>query len=76
MALTQEPKMGALPEIRAAVDPDVKGGEFYGPSGFMEIKGYPVKVKSNAASHNKEHARKLWEVSEKLTGVRFNSSIS
>ncbi|SHF65035.1 NAD(P)-dependent dehydrogenase, short-chain alcohol dehydrogenase family [Mariniphaga anaerophila] len=76
MALTQEPKMGALPEIRAAVDPDVKGGEFYGPSGFMEIKGYPVKVKSNAASHNKDHARKLWEVSEKLTGVRFNSSIS
>jgi hypothetical protein len=63
--------MGALPEIRAAVDPEVKGGEYYGPSGFNEMKGSPVKVKSNDRSHNVEDAKKLWEVSEKLTGVQF-----
>lgn len=70
-AISQKSKMGALPEIRAAVDPDVKGGEYYGPGGFMELKGFPVKVKSNGRSHNKEDARRLWEVSEKLTGVKF-----
>ena len=69
--ISQEGRMGALPEIRASVDPEVKGGEYYGPNGFMELKGYPVKVKSNRRSHNVEDAKKLWEVSEKLAGVRF-----
>jgi NAD(P)-dependent dehydrogenase (short-subunit alcohol dehydrogenase family) len=65
----QSAAMGALPEIRASVDPDVKGGEYYGPDG--RFGGYPVLVESNEASHNKEDAEKLWEVSEKLTGVKF-----
>lgn len=69
--MTQNAAAGALPEIRASVDPDVKGGEYYGPNGFMELKGYPVKVQSNNRSHNKEDARKLWEISEELTGVKF-----
>lgn len=73
-ALSQHGKMGALPQIRAAVDPSVKGGEYYGPNGFMEMKGYPEKVKSNAASHNREDAKKLWEVSEDLTGVKYDGS--
>lgn len=67
----QEKEMGVLPEIRAAVDPNVKGGEYYGPGGFNEMKGFPVLVQSNAASHNLEDAKKLWEISEKLTGVKF-----
>jgi hypothetical protein len=67
----QEQEMGALPQIRASVDPLVKGGEYYGPGGFMESKGFPVLVQSNAASHNPEDARKLWEISEKLTGISF-----
>lgn len=70
-AISQEGKMGALPQVRASVDPQVKGGEYYGPKGFMELKGYPEKVQSNGRSHNLEDARKLWEVSEKLTGVKF-----
>jgi NAD(P)-dependent dehydrogenase (short-subunit alcohol dehydrogenase family) len=70
--MIQNAKMGALPQIRASVDPHVKGGEYYGPNGFMELKGYPVKVKSNSASHKEEDARKLWEVSQKLTGVKFS----
>lgn len=67
----QSQEMGALPQIRAAVDPNVKGAEFYGPGGFNEMKGFPVKVQSNSASHNLDDARKLWELSEKLTGVKF-----
>lgn len=60
---------GALPQIRAAVDPNVKGGQYYGPHKGMT--GDPVVVESNAASHNKEDARKLWEISEKLTGINY-----
>ncbi|MFH2020255.1 MAG: oxidoreductase [archaeon] len=67
----QDTAIGALPEIRASVDPDVKSGEYYGPGGFKEMRGYPILVESNAASHNKNDAKRLWEVSERLTGVRF-----
>jgi hypothetical protein len=63
--------MGALPTLRAAVDPDAEGGDYYGPDGFMESSGYPVLVQSNEASHNLEDARKLWDVSEELTGIRY-----
>jgi NAD(P)-dependent dehydrogenase (short-subunit alcohol dehydrogenase family) len=66
---TQSAAMGALPEIRASVDPDVKGGEYYGPDGGR--RGYPVKVQSNGASHNEADAKLLWEISESLTGVSF-----
>lgn len=62
---------GALSQIRAAVDPDVKGGEYYGPSRFRETIGPPIRVKSTRASHNEKDALKLWEISEKLTGVNY-----
>ncbi|MDA3816916.1 MAG: oxidoreductase [Prolixibacteraceae bacterium] len=67
----QDAAKGALPQIRASVDSNVKGGEYYGPGGIGEIAGYPVLVKSTPASHNAEDAKKLWEVSEKLTGVTY-----
>jgi len=54
----------------AAVDSNVKGGEYYGPHKVM--KGNPVLVSSNGVSHNKEVAQKLWNLSEKLTGMSFN----
>jgi NAD(P)-dependent dehydrogenase (short-subunit alcohol dehydrogenase family) len=69
--IMQSAEIGALPQIRASVDPNVKGGEYYGPAGFSEIAGYPVLVKSTSASHSIEDAKKLWEVSERLTGVSF-----
>lgn len=69
----QEQNMGALPQIRASVDKNVKGGEYYGPGGFNEMKGHPVLVQSNAASHNLADAKKLWEVSEKITRVSFKN---
>ena len=68
---TQDQAQGALPQIRASVDPDVRGGEYYGPSGFGEMKGDPVLVKSNNASHNLGDAKKLWEVSQKLTSITY-----
>jgi hypothetical protein len=70
--MAQDQAMGALPQIRASVDPDVKGIEYYGPDGKKEYKGYPVVVQSNEASHNLEDAAKLWEESEKLTGVKID----
>jgi len=69
--MAQDQAMGALPQIRASVDPQVKGSEYYGPDGKREWKGYPVVVPSNEASHNLEDAASLWEESEKLTGVKF-----
>ncbi len=70
--MIQPASMGALPEIRAAVDSNVKGGEYYGPDGKREMKGYPIVVESSSASHNQDHARKLWEISEKLTSQSFS----
>jgi NAD(P)-dependent dehydrogenase (short-subunit alcohol dehydrogenase family) len=69
--IVQSAAMGALPTIRAAVDPIVRGGEYYGPGGFRQIRGYPVLAQSTAASHNQADARRLWQVSEQLTGVRY-----
>ena len=70
--MAQDAAMGALPQIRASVDPEAKGSEYYGPEGKREWKGYPVLVPSNGASHNLEDAATLWEESEKLTGVKFD----
>lgn len=69
--MAQDQAQGALPQIRASVDPDAKGGEYYGPDGRNEMKGYPVVVPSSEASHNRQDAARLWEESEKLTGVAF-----
>ena len=70
-SFTQDQVQGTLPEIRASVDPEVKGSEYYGPDGKREMKGFPVKVKSNEASHNVADAKKLWSISEKITKVKF-----
>jgi hypothetical protein len=71
--ITQSAAMGALPTIRAAADPNVAGSQYYGPGGFMEQRGYPVVVTSNDASHNEADARRLWQISEELTGVTFGA---
>jgi NAD(P)-dependent dehydrogenase (short-subunit alcohol dehydrogenase family) len=71
-SFSQSAAMGALTQVRASVDPDVKGGDYYGPhNGINEMTGYPVLVESNKASHNMEDAAKLWNVSENLTGISF-----
>ena len=69
--LFQSPAMGALPTLRAATDPSVEGGQYYGPEGFAEQRGHPKIVKSSAQSHDEDLERRLWTVSEELTGVSF-----
>jgi NAD(P)-dependent dehydrogenase (short-subunit alcohol dehydrogenase family) len=69
--LFQSPEMGALPTLRAATDPAVRGGQYYGPDGFAEQRGHPKLVQSSAQSHDEDLQRRLWSVSEELTGVSF-----
>jgi NAD(P)-dependent dehydrogenase (short-subunit alcohol dehydrogenase family) len=70
-AIGQSPQLGALPALRAATDPGVMGGQYYGPGGLAELRGHPTVVRSSAKSHDEGLQRQLWEVSEKLTGVAF-----
>ena len=61
-----EPDQGALPQIRAALDPKTKSGQFYGPR--FGNNGAPVKHPI-LRTRNKANIRKLWELSEKETGI-------
>lgn len=70
-AVMQPAAMGALPTMRAATDPTVVGGDYYGPDGLGEQRGYAKKVDSSKRSKDLETARRLWTVSEELTGVRY-----
>jgi NAD(P)-dependent dehydrogenase (short-subunit alcohol dehydrogenase family) len=68
--LAQSEEGGALPTIYAAVA-DIPGNSFAGPGGFMEQRGAPKLVGRTAAAADVDTARRLWDVSEELTGVRF-----
>jgi NAD(P)-dependent dehydrogenase (short-subunit alcohol dehydrogenase family) len=67
----QSAAQGALPMLYAATSPEVIGGEYVGPDGFLEMRGAPEFQQSNGASRDEATAAKLWEVSEELTGVEF-----
>jgi NAD(P)-dependent dehydrogenase (short-subunit alcohol dehydrogenase family) len=69
--VAQTVQMGTLPTLRAATEKSVKSGDYFGPSKLMELRGAPVLVKSNEMSYNKENSKKLWVLSEKLTGVNY-----
>jgi len=62
---------GALPTLFAATSPDAVGGGYYGPDGPAEIRGYPVIANTPKQALDRAVAARLWDVSEKLTGVRF-----
>ena len=67
--LAQSAEMGTLPQLYAATYPGLAGGTFVGPDGFAEQRGYPHPVSPNAAARDTAVARRLWDVSEELTGV-------
>jgi NAD(P)-dependent dehydrogenase (short-subunit alcohol dehydrogenase family) len=69
--LSQKPEMGALPTLRAATDPAVEGGQYYGPADRWESRGYPKLVNSSPGSHDQAVQQRLWTISEELTGVEF-----
>ena len=69
----QSAAMGALPTLRAATDPAVVGGEYFGPDGLGEQRGHPRVVGRSRRAQDEDVARRLWEVSEELTGVRYTA---
>ena len=71
-----QPPEGALPTLRAALDPAVEGDEYFGPSGFMEMRGTPVRVGRTPAAKDVAAAQRLWRISEERTGVRFGFTAS
>jgi len=70
--LAQSAAMGALPTLYAATAADVNGCDYIGPMGWMEMRGAPGKVKSSDRSYDPALAARLWQVSERLTGVRYD----
>ena len=72
--ITHSPKNGTLPILMAALGTNVEGGDYFGPTGFNEMKGKPGKVTSMPHSHDQDVASKLWSISEELTGEKFTIS--
>jgi NAD(P)-dependent dehydrogenase (short-subunit alcohol dehydrogenase family) len=71
--LIQTAQAGALPTLRAATDPAAQGGEYYGPPGRFQFTGHPQRVESNDRSHDAAAQRRLWDESERLTGVAYDA---
>lgn len=73
LTMIQSAKAGAEPTLYAALGEDVKGGDYFGPSGWQEFKGRAKKVDSTAHSKDTTVAERLWAVSEELTAIKFLS---
>ena len=71
LVVAQSAEMGALPTLYAATVPDLPGGTFVGPDGFMEQRGHPHVVTAAGKAYDDDAWRRLWEVSERLTGVHY-----
>jgi NAD(P)-dependent dehydrogenase (short-subunit alcohol dehydrogenase family) len=69
--MAQDATMGALPQLYAATHPDIESGQFVGPNGRREQKGYPTLVEPLEAARDRELAKRLWDISEELTGIDF-----
>ena len=69
--ISQKPAMGALPVLRAATDPGVLGGQYYGPGRLLGTRGYPDLARSSGQSRDTAIQRRLWTASEELTRVTF-----
>ena len=68
---TQNAEMGALPTLRAAIDPILKGGEYIGPANLYETFGYPESARISTLAKDKQLAIKLWDYAEKECGVKL-----
>jgi len=65
----------ALPVLYAATAPDLPSGSFVGPDGPLEMRGHPTVVDASDAAKDRETARRLWEASERLTGVSYEFAV-
>jgi NAD(P)-dependent dehydrogenase (short-subunit alcohol dehydrogenase family) len=70
----QSAEMGALPTLYAATVPDLAGGSFVGPDGFRGQRGHPHLVTAAGKAYDEDDWRQLWQISEELTGVRYDFS--
>ena len=68
----QSPRDGARPTLYAATEPDLPGGSLIGPGGFASLRGAPALETPSGAALDEETARRLWQVSEELTGVELS----
>ncbi|WP_055046559.1 SDR family oxidoreductase [Devosia sp. A16] len=69
--LFQPVPQGALPTLMAATDIHARPGGYYGPQGLFEVRGHPGEASVPTQATDLEVARRLWQVSEQLTGIRF-----
>lgn len=69
--MIQSAEKGALPLLYAGTDPAAQGGEYYGPGGRGERKGYPAKAEIPKAAKDEEARKRLWNFSEEITGVNY-----
>ena len=71
--VAQSDDRGSWPLVYAATSSEVHGGGYYGPDGIAEIKGMPVEVKPKPQALDPAAGKRLWDVSETLTGVRYDA---
>ncbi|MDH5404153.1 MAG: hypothetical protein OEZ01_04480 [Candidatus Heimdallarchaeota archaeon] len=69
--VAQDITMGVLPMLYAMTMDDVNGGDYLGPKIFSGMRGYTRRIKSNKASYDKADAKQLWNISEELTGIKY-----
>ncbi len=65
------PERGALPTLRAATDPQVRGGQFFGPTGARHAPKYPARQELGNGVFDEDLQDRLWDVSARMTGVDF-----
>lgn len=70
--LAMRPEKGALPTLRAAVDPGARGGAYFGPDGFLQMRGFPVEIPMLERAKDEKDAARLWKISEEWTRVRYD----
>ncbi|MGW4026734.1 oxidoreductase [Streptomyces sp. NPDC005009] len=71
LLVTQPVEQGALPQLRAATDPGVRGGQFFGPSGFFETRGRVTEARLSREASDPAVGGRLWTTAEELTGVSY-----
>ncbi|GHH31094.1 oxidoreductase [Lentzea cavernae] len=71
LLMAQPLEQGALPQLRAATDPHVRGGQFFGPAGLGETRGRVTEARLSREAADPEVGRRLWDAAQRLTGVSY-----
>jgi hypothetical protein len=69
--VAQSAAAGALPQLYAATMPEVTSGDYFGPRGPFEVRGAPAPARLSRSARDDDIARRLWTLSEELTGVTY-----